>query len=72
MNDRKINTDALSEDQLEASIKKLTQVIDKDVNETCERVNQLLARYGLKCKMQLVFQNLDDFDEPVTHDKIEA
>jgi hypothetical protein len=57
---RKIDLEKLTKEQFQASIDKLIQQVDKEVDKSCGKVNQLLAKYGLKCKMQIVLEHLDD------------
>ena len=53
MQDRKIDIEALTEEQLANTIKVLGEQIKEDINEVCEKHNKKLSRYGLCCKMQV-------------------
>lgn len=70
MTKRHINVDKLGDKQLETAIQKISAQINSDVDETCERVNQLLSRYGLRCKMQIAIEELKTSEIAEEHDKI--
>lgn len=67
---RAINVEGLTEEQLAQTIDKLGQIIRNDVDATCDKANQLLSRYGLACKMQIVIDEADKLNE--LHDKIKG
>jgi len=62
-----INVEQLADNDLQSAIDKISSKINLEVDRTCERANQLLARYGLKCKMQIaIYQD----DETSSSDRI--
>lgn len=70
--DRPINVEKMTDEQLETAIVKLSNKITTDVDAVCERANELLKRYGLSCKMQIVIEQLNLDDTTKNHDKIET
>lgn len=54
MNTKKVNVEKMSETQLNKAIKSISERITKNVDQTCEKANKLLSKYGLKCKMQII------------------
>lgn len=70
MTGRAINVDKLTNEQLEKAVESLSGKITSEVDATCDRINKLLSRYGLKCKMQAVFEELAESDQTEARDKI--
>jgi hypothetical protein len=70
MSKRHINVDNLGDKQLETAIQKISAQINSDVDATCDKVNQLLSRYGLRCKMQIAIEELKVSEIAEEHDKI--
>jgi len=56
MTNRKINVEKLNDKQLQQAIDKVSELVNQEVAQVCDNVNKLLKRYGLKCKMQIVFE----------------
>jgi hypothetical protein len=56
---RPIDVEKLGNEQLEIAISKISNQITSDVDATCEKANELLSRYGLKCKMAVVIEELE-------------
>lgn len=69
---RNVSIEKLDDKQLEKTIDKISAKINKEVDATCSKVNQLLARYGLQCKMQIVFEELDSNTQADSSDKISS
>jgi hypothetical protein len=67
---RKINVSKLDDSQLETAIHKISEQINSEVDATCDKVNKLLSRYGLKCKMQIAIEELNASEIAEEHDKI--
>ena len=70
MTKRKINVNKLGDTQLETAISKISEQINSEVDATCDKVNKLLSRYGLKCKMQIAIEELKTSEIAEEHDKI--
>lgn len=68
---RPINVDKLTDEQLEAAVQKIANKINEEVDATCEKVNKLLSRYGMSCKMQIVIERSSTTNKADEHDKIE-
>jgi len=58
MINRTIDVNKLDDEQLNMAIEKISGKITAEVDATCDRVNELINRYGFKCKMQIVFEEL--------------
>lgn len=68
--DRKINVEAFTEEQLAQASEALGVAIRNEVDATCEKINKLLDRYGLICKMEIVIGKPDELNEQ--RDKIKS
>lgn len=54
--ERHVDVTKLSEVEVEAFIKQISDKITNMVDETCDRANRLLHVYGMEAKMQIVIQ----------------
>lgn len=70
MDKRVIQVNKLDNEQIEMAIQKISEHINDEVDATCNKVNELLIRYGLKCKMKIVIEELTS-DIASEHGKIE-
>jgi hypothetical protein len=68
---RPINVDKLTDEQLEAAVQKIANKINEEVDATCDKVNKLLSRYGMTCKMQIVIERSEATNKADERDKIE-
>jgi len=53
---RAIDVEKLGDEQLENAINKISNQITGDIDNICNKANELLNRYGLQCKMQIVIE----------------
>lgn len=60
LEDRKIDVNAMDDNQLESTISALSNKITGRVEDLAEDINKTLKRYGLKCKLGLVIEKLED------------
>jgi len=63
MTTRKIDVDKLTEEQLEAAIKKITEKMNADLKEIVDSSNKMLNRYGLACRINLLIDTEDKIEE---------
>lgn len=62
MIDRNINVEKLTQEQLENAINQVSKQIQEEVDATCSKVNKLLNRYGLECRMEIAIEEIDKQD----------
>jgi hypothetical protein len=53
---RKVDVEKLDEKEFSAMMSVISSKITKITDEACEKANKLLAVYGIKAKMQIVFE----------------
>ena len=62
---RKINVENLTDEQLEAAVSAISVKVGEITQEAIKQANQLLARYGLECKMQIAFEAISDKSDKI-------
>ena len=60
---RKIDVEKMSEEQLEKAILNISNKIKIDLEELINKSNQLLNRYGLACKMNILIDTEDKIEK---------
>jgi hypothetical protein len=62
--ERKIDIEKLTEEQFEAAVQAVGKKVNEKVDAVCEEANKLLKRYGLSCKMHVVIDTEENFNDP--------
>ena len=59
---RNVDVSKLSEDQIDQLSEQIGEKVRMMIDDTCNKINDMLKIYGVQAKMQIVIQALEDKD----------
>lgn len=59
---RNVDVSKLTEDQIDQLSNQIGEKVRLMIDDTCNKINDMLKIYGVQAKMQIVIQTLEDKD----------